>query len=245
GQPADARRARGGRRGRGPPRIARRLLPLARPPGDPERGRPSERRAPLGRAPHVRRGQGDPGRDLEEPRAIRPPHAPQGLAPGPGRRGALRAHRRGNSAGEGHGDGARRERLQGLLLLRVGEEVASGDRRAGGRVSPLRAHDVRLAGGSGGEGMTTKKDDEADPAVSRREFLARTTATLATAGALPALAAAAAEKETAAFPTRVLGRTGVSVPILAFGCGSRFLMYEEESAALAVLERALALGVRY
>jgi uncharacterized protein len=93
--------------------------------------------------------------------------------------------------------------------------------------------------------MTQKKDDEADPTVSRREFLARTTATLATAGALPGLAAAAADKETAPFPTRVLGRTGASVPILAFGCGSRFLMYEEESAALAVLERALALGVRY
>jgi predicted aldo/keto reductase-like oxidoreductase len=92
--------------------------------------------------------------------------------------------------------------------------------------------------------MTQKKDDQADPTVSRREFLARTTATLATAGALPGLAAAA-DKEKAPFPTRVLGRTGASVPILAFGCGSRFLMYEEESAALAVLERALALGVRY
>ena len=26
-------------------------------------------------------------------------------------------------------------------------------------------------------------------------------------------------------PQRVLGRTGVKVPIIAFGCGSRFLMY--------------------
>jgi uncharacterized protein len=89
-----------------------------------------------------------------------------------------------------------------------------------------------------------KKPKEAGPAVSRREFLTRTTATLASAGALPALAAAA-EKETVSLPTRVLGRTGASVPVLAFGCGSRFLMYEEEDVALAVLERALALGVRY
>jgi uncharacterized protein len=89
-----------------------------------------------------------------------------------------------------------------------------------------------------------KKPAEAGTAVSRREFLTRTTVTLASAGALPALAAAA---DTAAgpLPTRVLGRTGASVPVLAFGCGSRFLMYEEEDAALAVLERALALGVRY
>jgi aryl-alcohol dehydrogenase-like predicted oxidoreductase len=89
-----------------------------------------------------------------------------------------------------------------------------------------------------------KKPAEAGPAVSRREFLTRTTVTLASAGALPALAAAA---DTAAgpLPTRVLGRTGASVPVLAFGCGSRFLMYEAEDAALAVLERALALGVRY
>jgi aryl-alcohol dehydrogenase-like predicted oxidoreductase len=45
-------------------------------------------------------------------------------------------------------------------------------------------------------------------------------------------------------PQRALGRTGVSVPILALGCGSRFLMYPAEESS-AVLEKALGLGIRY
>ena len=89
-----------------------------------------------------------------------------------------------------------------------------------------------------------KPDHRDETAVSRREFLARTTLSLASAGAMPSLAAAA-DAATSPLPRRVLGRTGVSVPVLAFGCGSRFLMYEEEGAALAVLEKALALGVNY
>lgn len=83
--------------------------------------------------------------------------------------------------------------------------------------------------------------DEGDGAasVSRRDFLARTVAGLAAAGSRPAFATEGG------VPTRPLGRSGIAVPILAFGCGSRFLMYEDEDAAQAVLERALALGVRY
>ncbi|HZE27174.1 MAG TPA: aldo/keto reductase [Terriglobales bacterium] len=50
---------------------------------------------------------------------------------------------------------------------------------------------------------------------------------------------------TAALPSRTLGRTGAKVSILAFGCGSRFLMYEEEDKALAALNRALDLGITY
>lgn len=51
--------------------------------------------------------------------------------------------------------------------------------------------------------------------------------------------------QTEAFPTRVLGRTGIRVPILGFGSGSRFLMYKEEDAALRALNRAIDLGIRY
>jgi uncharacterized protein len=90
-------------------------------------------------------------------------------------------------------------------------------------------------------------DDTKDPkedAVTRREFLARTTATLAAAGALPGLATAAGTGA-AALPHRILGRTGASVSLLAFGCGSRFLSYEDEDAAHAVLEKAFSLGVNY
>jgi predicted aldo/keto reductase-like oxidoreductase len=46
-------------------------------------------------------------------------------------------------------------------------------------------------------------------------------------------------------PGRTLGRTGEQVSILAFGCGSRFLMYEEESEALAVLNHAIDQGITY
>jgi uncharacterized protein len=46
-------------------------------------------------------------------------------------------------------------------------------------------------------------------------------------------------------PTRTLGRTGAKVSILAFGCGSRFLMYKEEDEAQAVLNHAIDSGITY
>lgn len=48
-----------------------------------------------------------------------------------------------------------------------------------------------------------------------------------------------------ALPMRTLGRTGAQVSILAFGCGSRFLMYEDEAEALAVLNHAIDQGISY
>jgi len=44
-------------------------------------------------------------------------------------------------------------------------------------------------------------------------------------------------------PTRTLGRTGAKVSILAFGCGSRFLMYEDETEALNILSHAIDQGI--
>jgi len=46
-------------------------------------------------------------------------------------------------------------------------------------------------------------------------------------------------------PTRTLGRTGAQVSILAFGCGSRFLMYKDEDEAFAVLNHAIDSGISY
>src|SRR5262249_19793243 len=46
-------------------------------------------------------------------------------------------------------------------------------------------------------------------------------------------------------PTRVLGKTGVRVSILAMGAGSRFLMYKEEDKALEAVQKALDLGITY
>ena len=78
--------------------------------------------------------------------------------------------------------------------------------------------------------------------VSRRRFLETGSRALGAAAALPALPALA---ETGTLPRRVLGRTGVSVSILAFGCGSRFLMYEDLENGLGVLNRAIDSGITY
>jgi predicted aldo/keto reductase-like oxidoreductase len=79
--------------------------------------------------------------------------------------------------------------------------------------------------------------------VSRRQFLE---AAAAGAGVVvaPALSTAA-DPEAAKLPRRPFGKTGMEVSILAFGSGSRFLMYEDEDQALQALSRALDLGISY
>jgi uncharacterized protein len=80
--------------------------------------------------------------------------------------------------------------------------------------------------------------------LTRREFIERTTITVASATVLPA--ALESEAEAAAkLPQRVLGRTGVKIPVLAFGCGSRFLMYENEDEARRVLNHVIDSGITY
>jgi hypothetical protein len=84
-----------------------------------------------------------------------------------------------------------------------------------------------------------------DERVSRREFLERSGKAVGAVAAMPALLAAAGPAEAAAaVPRRILGRTGVSVSILAMGCGSRFLAYPADQAT-AVLEKAVGLGINY
>ena len=79
--------------------------------------------------------------------------------------------------------------------------------------------------------------------ISRRQFLEMGTA----AGTSMLLLKDVVSSRTAthALPSRTLGRTGAKVSILAFGCGSRFLMYKREDAAIAVLNRAIDLGITY
>jgi uncharacterized protein len=73
--------------------------------------------------------------------------------------------------------------------------------------------------------------------VTRREFLGTTMAV----AALGALGQAAP----GALPQRPFGRTGMTVPVLAFGCGSRFLAYKDPNEALGVLEHVIDQGVTY
>src|SRR5215475_10902386 len=82
--------------------------------------------------------------------------------------------------------------------------------------------------------------------LSRRKFLEKLglgAATGASAWLLKDVAHAAPSAST--LPTRTLGRTGAKVSILAFGCGSRFLMYEDEEKAVAALNHAIDLGITY
>ena len=44
-------------------------------------------------------------------------------------------------------------------------------------------------------------------------------------------------------PTRILGKTGVAVPIIAFGAGSRFCAVSDPDQSVAILERALDSGL--
>jgi predicted aldo/keto reductase-like oxidoreductase len=82
--------------------------------------------------------------------------------------------------------------------------------------------------------------------LSRRKFLERIGLGTAAGAGLTLLKEAAAELPTAGvLPSRILGRTGAKVSILAFGGGSRFLMYEDEDKALAALNRAIDLGITY
>jgi uncharacterized protein len=80
--------------------------------------------------------------------------------------------------------------------------------------------------------------------LSRRKFLERIGLGTA-AGVSYSLLKDVAHAENPSLPSRTLGRTGAKVSILAFGCGSRFLMYEEESKALAALNHAIDLGITY
>jgi uncharacterized protein len=82
--------------------------------------------------------------------------------------------------------------------------------------------------------------------LSRREFLENLGLGAAvTTGLLLTKDHARAEAASKTLPSRTLGRTGSKVSILAFGCGSRFLMYKDEGSALAILNRAIDSGITY
>ena len=77
--------------------------------------------------------------------------------------------------------------------------------------------------------------------ISRRRFLEST----ALGGIAAGVTNAAEIGKDHKLPTRVLGKTGARVSIVAFGGGSRFAMYKEEEQALAAVNHALDLGITY
>src|SRR5215813_13961099 len=74
--------------------------------------------------------------------------------------------------------------------------------------------------------------------MNRRQFLGTVSAGLLATTRLTA----AIEKP---IPVRTLGRTGIQVPILGFGSGSRFLMYKDDDKAIDALNKAIDLGITY
>jgi len=80
--------------------------------------------------------------------------------------------------------------------------------------------------------------------LSRRKFLESLGVTTAGVG-LSLFPDMAEPPRALSFPTRTLGRTNAKVSILAFGCGSRFLMYDDEEKAIAALHHAIDLGITY
>jgi aryl-alcohol dehydrogenase-like predicted oxidoreductase len=84
-----------------------------------------------------------------------------------------------------------------------------------------------------------------DEKKTRREFIEKGGLAVGAVAALPVLPLRTeAPARGGTIPRRTFGRSGISVSILAMGCGSRFLQYPAEDAT-AVLEKALALGVNY
>jgi uncharacterized protein len=82
--------------------------------------------------------------------------------------------------------------------------------------------------------------------ISRRQFLENVGMGAAASTSLFLLKDMAdADPGKVALPSRTLGRTGAKVSILAFGCGSRFLMYKDEDSAAAILNHAMDLGITY
>jgi uncharacterized protein len=82
--------------------------------------------------------------------------------------------------------------------------------------------------------------------ISRREFLENVGIGAAASTSLLLLKdVAVADTAKNVLPQRTLGCTGAKVSILAFGCGSRFLMYKDEDSATAILNRAIDSGITY
>jgi predicted aldo/keto reductase-like oxidoreductase len=79
--------------------------------------------------------------------------------------------------------------------------------------------------------------------ISRRRFLE--TAGIAPVAAGTLSAAVSEGPANTPLPTRMFGKTGQRVSILAMGGGSRFLMYRDEDAAIAAIHRALDSGITY
>src|SRR6267142_2039985 len=105
--------------------------------------------------------------------------------------------------------------------------------------------DPRLLRGSALQSFSRAGEVPMMKDLSRRKFLERVGLTTAGVGISLFPHVVEAHPTIASLPKRTLGRTNAKVSILAFGCGSRFLMYKDEEKAIAALNHAIDLGITY
>ncbi|MDB4581548.1 aldo/keto reductase [Draconibacterium sp.] len=80
--------------------------------------------------------------------------------------------------------------------------------------------------------------------LTRRKFIKTTGAVAAGVVLSPAISCSSSNYDAKGLPTTILGKTGVRIPHLVFGTGSRFMTATEE-AGLEILEFALNNGLYY
>ncbi len=82
--------------------------------------------------------------------------------------------------------------------------------------------------------------------LTRRKFVKTAAIAGATAAIIPHWSSEnASGYNTQGVSTRILGKTGQEIPLIAIGCGSRFMSIEDEQEAFELLEYALAKGLYY
>lgn len=80
--------------------------------------------------------------------------------------------------------------------------------------------------------------------LTRRDFIKTTSAVTAGVIVAPTVAFASNAFDSKGLPTTILGKTGVRIPLMVMGLGSRFMAVSEEKG-LEILETALANGFYY
>jgi len=92
------------------------------------------------------------------------------------------------------------------------------------------------------------KTDKARKGLNRREFIARSAAATVAASIAPGTLLAGESGfhpiPSSPLPKRPFGNTGAQIPILTFGCGSRWMMYEDDEA-VEVINQAIDSGIIY
>lgn len=83
--------------------------------------------------------------------------------------------------------------------------------------------------------------------INRRKFVKTTLAATAGLATSPQLGLGKGKNpfDPKDLPTRPLGKTGLQVPLLGIGCGSRWMSVKDDNKALEILEHALNNGIYY